>query len=739
MKLLKLLFCLFAFNNFLITFAIASSDIRYCNFSLSLTNKKNDICSNLPFLSPYNDSRINLILLINNDGIQKATFDDLTSPQNRAPYLANDIRKGIASVPFELTIYDAYLDNLTKIQQTKVRYIKANINEKTKALIIKIMNNDSLLDNDDFLISPALEFIEQIATTSGLNDQERKDLLFARYILYDNPKADIHSFIPTNPSFTARHFSNYLQGIDAFYKHDYTTALKYFLESTTAAQPWVKEASTYMVARTLLNQGQSVAYNKWYELDLNKIDQQSIKQSFLAFKHYLSSYPKGKYANSANSLLRRINWLQGNQIALANNYETLLNNPRRYISLTSPYRFSAADLILEIDNKIYTATNPITVRQLWGTPKLLAVYDLLKMRSNQLTKENLEKQKDAFKKQPELYNYLLATYYTYIEPNPEQVLTLIPEIEKEEETTINSIQFSAQVLRSIALENSYRWSAAENSWVNLKTFAKQKYQSALVELGLALSYEKTGRINKLFEKDSAITIPQLRYILLRKNANSDQLKQLIINNNLEPFDKASIIYLLLYKNLLSQHYDDFLIDSSLLASKNTLDQVNLGQITKYGQSNLTLFSEAIPSHSEYPCPSPIILSYALKLNPTDAKVLNCLGEFSEHYQLPYSRYIPFSSLSGINNTGSLGTNNPTEFNKHPYSRLKGYQFVISNENASDDDKAYALYKAIRCFSGNGYNHCDKQNIPKTTRKEWFNLLHTKYAKTLWAKQQTIYW
>lgn len=739
MKFLKLLFCCLALNNFFSFIAMASSDINYCDYSLSLTNQQNNICSNLPFLSPFNDSRTNLILLINNTDIQKATFATLSSPQNRAPYLATEVRSGIAHIPFELTIYDAYLDDLQRTHQTKVRRVKASLHDKTKKLIEQVMNNSSLLDNNDFLVSPALEFIEQIATTHGLNDQERKDLLLARYLLFDNPKADISSFIPADPSFTARHFSNYLQGANAFYKNDYASALKFFTAASTAAQPWVKEAATYMIARTLLNQGQAVAYNNWFELDLKKVDQATIVKSRTAFNNYLKLYPKGKYANSTIALLRRIYWLQGNQVALASSYENLLDNPRRHINLTSSNRYSVADLILEIDNKVYFNSNPATVRSLSQTPKLLVVYDLLKMRSNQIKLEDLEKQQNTFKNNPELYNYLLATYYTYIETNPEQVLSLIPELIIEDKTiTITPLQFSGQVLRAMALENSSRAYAAEKLWLSLKELAKQSYQEPFVELGLALNYEKTARITSIFAKDSPITTPQLRYILLRKNANRNQLQQLLSNNDLEAFDKATMIYLLLYKDLLSQNYSDFLTDNSLIISKNTLDDVYLGNISKYGQTNLTLFSEAIPSHSEYPCPSPIILANVLKLNPTDAKALNCLGEFSEHYQLPYPRYMLFSSLNNTNNTGSLGTNNPTKFGKFLYSRLKGYQFIINDETATEEDKAYALYKAIRCFAG-GYNHCDRQDIPLAKRKEWFQLLHSKYAKTLWAKQQPIYW
>ena len=736
MKCLKLLFCILTFNSFFALPVFASNDVIYCSFSLSLVNKQDRLCNNFPFISPFNDSRTNLILLLNNPSIQEATFKSLSSPQSGRPYIANNIKKSILPVPFEITIYDHYLDEIVIAEQRQIKQIKKQFDTKTKQLVIDVMKNDSLLHSSDFLSSPALEFITQIANAHGLNNQERIDLFSARYLLFNNPKADISSFITPNISFTARHFTNYLLGIDSFYKNDYPLALKYFQDSSRASIPWIKEASIYMIARTFLNQGQFPAYNNWYDLNLNKVNQQAIKQSEVAFHRYLALYPNGKYADSAKSLKRRIFWLQNDGRELAKLYEHLLNHPKNYVQ-QSAHNYSAADLILEIDNKLFFNRN-IEAHYLSRTPKLLAVYDLLKMKKNQLSKKELESQKSLFKHQPELYNYLLASYYTYIQSNPKEVLALIPKLALSNEIkSIDTLTFSGQILRAIALGNLNKWSSAEKIWLSLKPLATQSYQQATLELGLALNYEKANKISELYKKDSPITTPQLRYILLIKNANRQQLKHLVSEDNMPSFDKATITYLLLYKNLASQNYKAFLADNALLIN-NQLDEINLGNISKMGITNLTLFSEPIPSNPNYPCPSPIIIANVLKINPTDAKSLNCLGEFRKNYQLPYTSYMLYSSLTD-NNTGSLGTNKPTDFGSRRYSRLEGYQLIINDKNTAEDDKAYALYSAIRCFTGTGNNQCDRQNIPLSTRKEWFQLLHTQYAKTLWAKQQLIYW
>ncbi|MNE82820.1 hypothetical protein D3C80_1795800 [compost metagenome] len=74
-----------------------------------------------------------------------------------------------------------------------------------------------------------------------------------------------------------------------------------------------------------------------------------------------------------------------------------------------------------------------------------------------------------------------------------------------------------------------------------------------------------------------------------------------------------------------------------------------------------------------------------------------------------------------------------------YSRLDGYLKVIGDANAADDDRAYALYRAINCYAPSGYNGCGSQDIPPSQRKQWFRTLKSKYATTPWAKSLKYYW
>lgn len=735
------------FTHLLITTTFASTDENHCDFSLTLTQINSEsICNNLPFLNPFNDSRTNLILLTDSFKTQQATLTALSSPQNKSPYLINSIRKEISNIPFELTIYGNYLDDITNTQQNKQTKKTKELDQATKLLIqqiqyqyqqISIVEDETKPTQNQLLTSPTLIFIQELASTKGLTSQEKLQLGLARYSLFINLKTDVSKYLPRNPSVTAKYFIDYLLATDAFYKKNYTLAKNYFNEASHAKQPWIKETAIYMLARNFLNQGQAAAFNTWGELEPAKIDQPAITASRVAFNNYLNLYPQGKYANSSKALLRRIYWLQNNITALSNSYENLLENPHYYFNTNSSIKYSIADLILEIDNKIYFSSRSLSARNLVQTPKLLLTYDLLKMRLNKLNLANLAAQKVDFKYQPRLYHYLLASYYTYRNPNPLQVLKLLMPLSGEEQQ-LDNLQFSEQVLRAFALEAQNKWNEAEQLWLTLLTLAKRPYQASTVELGLVLHYEKNDQIAKVFTKESKITTPQLRYIVLRKNADRPLLLQLAASKDITDVDKAYIIYLLLYKDLLSGQYQDFLTDSSLLVTSG-VDNVQLRAISKRGHSKLELFSNAIPSHPNYSCPSPIILANILKLNDEDPRALNCLGEFKAFYQLPFTHYIPASSLVNQNFSGALGTNRPTDFGANLYSPLTGYQWVINNPLAEDEDKAYALFKAIRCFANNGINRCDKQTIPHKERRQWFILLHTKYAKTLWAKKQTLYW
>jgi hypothetical protein len=71
--------------------------------------------------------------------------------------------------------------------------------------------------------------------------------------------------------------------------------------------------------------------------------------------------------------------------------------------------------------------------------------------------------------------------------------------------------------------------------------------------------------------------------------------------------------------------------------------------------------------------------------------------------------------------------------------MDGYLKVIADKQADGDARAYALFRAVRCYAPSGTNDCGEQDIPQSTRKQWFKMLHKEYPDSTWAKSLKYYW
>ena len=120
-------------------------------------------------------------------------------------------------------------------------------------------------------------------------------------------------------------YTNYLAAAEKFRAMDYDGALKLFTQlkdpKTSFKErfrrwfgrvdySWVKEASTYMVARCQL----IIAQNNWdgYSDPVAAVDQKILKLADASYQHYLTEYPQGLYADSARHISRKIFYLAGN-------------------------------------------------------------------------------------------------------------------------------------------------------------------------------------------------------------------------------------------------------------------------------------------------------------------------------------------------------------------------------------------------------------------------------------------
>lgn len=676
-------------------------------------------CSNLPFLSPGNDSRVNLRLLLADKQVAPLTPNALNE---------TDLEEGFGPVPFP--VYRLSPVTGAIVEKTDEAPAPSKLDELLTSLGITRENGKAAGDaflsgegsrcrsNDE---SSATAFINQVIK-ADLPETERQLLISGRVRLLGACTWEGASLGEPEQiqSAAGRELRTYLQAAGDFYSGRFGDAQRGFVAATTSSLPWVKETAFYMIARTELNQAQENAFDEYGMPQLERVDKSVLANADTSFNQYLKSYPQGEYAVSAQGLLRRVHWLAGDTDKLANDLAAQLSAKQRNVSLD--------DLVQETDNKLLSAVQAPT-----ANPLMLALNDLMWMRTGnppKLTREALTAQKPVFALEPALYDYVQAAFSVYVEHQPNNALKLLPQ---DIPANLDYFAFSQQTLRGLALEAKSDWKSAETLWLKLLPLAKQPLQRDQLELALAMNYERSGQLAKVFATYSPISAKQVRYILLRNIAGEDLLRQQITQAS-DPTERETAQFVLLYKDLLRGQYATFAQDLKQLPSSAPQDKLgtSLGYVYGDGRS-LRLFQwNGDKAESGYACPSVAQIASTLQADPKNPKGLNCLGEFILRNNLDGM------PLDQARAAGSLGSTDSL-FKGDTFSRLDGYRQVISNPKAPHNDKAYALYRAINCYARAGYNNCGGEDVDKSVRKGWFRQLKTGYADTEWAGSLKYYW
>jgi hypothetical protein len=701
--------------------AQASSDDS-CYPDWSLLHDSLDVCNNLPFLTPGNDSRVNLRLLLAD---RKAvalkpnalTEQELAEGYGPVPFaafrLANEDIEGDES---EESGAAAMGDLIGKLGLAR------DSNDTAGQAFLQGEGSRCRSNRDE----SAADFIGQLVDTAGLAVEERQSLARARLQMLQacTWEGDAQAgLVPsTVQSPEAKAFAAYLQAAMDFYNGRFSEAEKAFAGLADTAQPWLKETSLYMIARTRLNAAEQDAFDEYGSLKEDR-DRAAYDSVAEAFDHYLVAYPDGHYARSARGLMRRVHWLAGDADKLAADYTWQLTEAGDARASASP-----ETLIQEADNKLLTGLTGATSSAL-----ITATHDLMIMRANlpnPLTREQLLAQKALFDQQPAMFDYLQGAFAFYVDKNPAQALKRLPNDIPE---TLDYLAFSQQTLRGLAMEAENDLPAAQALWLQLLPLAQQPLQREQLELALAMNYERSGQLTKVFASDSPITSAQVRLILLGKAADASLLRQQI-GEGISDTEKATAQFVLLHKELIRSQYAAFSDDLKALSetSADTKLGTSLGYVYDAGHS-LQLFRwNGAKAESGYACPSIGEVAGLLQANAKDAKGLNCLGEFILRNGLDS---MPLDQKPG---EGELGSSEPG-FKGDVFSRLNGYQTVIADSKASADDKAYALFRAINCYAPSGYNSCGGKDVAPAVRKGWFKQLKSTYSATRWGISLQYYW
>ncbi|WP_347903097.1 outer membrane assembly lipoprotein YfiO [Pseudomonas purpurea] len=700
--------------------AQASYDEDMCSAEWSLEGSGH--CNSVPFLSPTNDSRVNLRLLLADQGVP--AFDP-------TPIADHEREAGYGPVPFDITRLDpAPLPALVPPPATTpVSVLDEPLQQLGLGGMVPSIAGNAFIDGEGSRCrsnneDSAAAFIKQLIASPELPAPERLYLAQARLNLLNACDTATLSSPPpaTIASAPGLTFLAYLRGAAQFYSGAFADATQTFASLSTSEQPWLKETALYMSGRIPLNAAQANAFDDMGLPTYEHVDEANLKLAEQGFEHYLKTYPQGDYSASARGLIRRVHWLAGDDKNLADDYAWQLT-----AATEAQRNKSLPELIEETDSKLLSRPdNGIQA------PLLLAIKDLQNIGGYQTTfsSQQLEGQKALFAQQPGLYDYLHAAVLLRVENNPEAALGVLPANIVDNP---DHLAFSQQFLRGQALHAQKKWPEAQAHWLQLMTKVKRPLQYEQVELALTSNYLYSEQIDKIFATGSPIKTPALRYRLQRMAADAPLLRQQV-SQGADATERDSALFVLLYKELLRNQYAAFAEDMKRLPAEPSTDNLGVSIGYLYGSGRpLSMFRwQGEQSESAYRCPSIADTATALQANGKDPRGLNCLGEFILRNKLDDS---PVDERS----TAAPQPGVPVPFKGDIYARHEGYRQVIGDTQAPKEDRAYALFRAINCYAPSGNNSCGGTDVEPAVRKAWFRQLKSGFADTPWGKSLQYYW
>ena len=653
----------------------------------------------LPFLSPGNDSRINLQFLMLDAASRRPA--PLKAPADITPALTItglfdktdlDTACGRAPRPANAPAADGEGSRCLSLESgkrvfTEAARVETALSESERAALIEARNGlSSSCDEKSVNASPAADPLARIA----------------------------------KPTATARDFAAYLIGAKAFYDGAFDAALAQFASLAKSQNVWLRETARYMSARALLNKAQIGAFADFDGTAEPKIsDKTSLAEAESAFKAYLADYPTGRYAASAQGLMRRVYWLARDKAKLGAEYAALL--PR-----AGEARAASAipDLADEIDLKFLSEKGESR------DPRLLAVADLMRMRmsgdkKSDFPASDLEAQAKDFAGREALFDYLKAARAYYVDSDFAQTLKLLGE-PSPGPLSPPYLAFSREVLRGQALMAQGQYEKAAEQWRRLLPLAADPWQKEAAELGLAMSWERLGTVNKVFLPQTRIASPRLRAILLANVAGPILLRMAVEDPDSTPAERRLARFVLLFKEATRGQYANFLQDYSADGLRED-EAEGRSLADSYKSTTLLWPGEKTP----YPCPALHEVIKELSAEANASHGLLCLGEFMR-----------VSDLDGFNSTHpppeELGGSKPI-FPGEPFSRGEIYKKLLAEASTPERDKAYALFRLVNCYAPAGNNTCGGKDVDPAQRKAWYDQMKARYGGTPWAKSLKFYW
>jgi hypothetical protein len=280
-------------------------------------------CSGMALLSPGNDTRINLLMLLadrhGDVGVSHVSSRDAMD------------RRGDAQ-PFDYGLFSLTLGQKPPEDESARIYgdrCISNAGGQTGFEAALVAAKGKLPANE----------VAQLVEARALVQPECGDGVFMRPL--------VDAKLGAITSAAGKDFANYLRGAASFYDGDFGGARALFMALAKAQTTWPKEAALYMIGRVELNVAMGSAFDDYGYPVEDVSNSGELSAAELAFKSYLKSYPQGRYAVSASGLLRKVYWLAKNDDKLLAEYVAAFK--RKNLSGSN---VSLADLVQEMDVKL---------------------------------------------------------------------------------------------------------------------------------------------------------------------------------------------------------------------------------------------------------------------------------------------------------------------------------------------------------------------------------------------------
>jgi hypothetical protein len=663
--------------------ARASGDFG-CAPKFGLDGRSHSECDDVGFPDPANDTRTNLLLLM---GLPRLA--GLPEPNPRSPFFGwRDLSQGLA--PRAPGASSLFADG----------------------------EGSRCLSND----SGAAAFRAAVMAEARLRTAERDALVAYRAGLAPTcagPAAGLPPRPDRARTGIAADFASYVEAAAAFYEGAFDRADPLFGKLARSRSPWLRETARYMVARVALNRAQADAFDDYGVLkEPRAANRTALAAAERGFGAYLKAYPGGRYAASADGLLRRVWWLAGDRAKLSAAYATAL---ARADALAPE---ALVRLIEEVDDKLLVEAMPDAL----SDPLLLAIVDLRLMRGGAeggLTMAALDAQKPRFRTSPALFGYLRAALALDVSGSPTEALRALAEVPPDHAT----LGFAREMLRGRALAATDPDKAAP-AWTAALARARQPYQREAGELALAHLAERRGRLADVFADGAPVTAPILRKRLLAYVAGPELLRAQARQGPTRD-ERELALFVLLYKQLSRGRYAGFLSDLAMIRAPEPDPPLGFYDMLWADRQPLQIFRAQ--AGGDFPCPALRATAATLARAPADAHAQLCLADFFRRNgfdRFPLEDEPPASD--------ELGGTKPA-FPGETYARMPVYRAIIAGTTAAPEDRAYALYRAVYCFAPSGYSTCGGPEIGVDTRRDWFRELKSRYPKSRWAKALRYYW